>query len=167
MKKQVVKYVVSAEGAAPWQWCLLWRGSKHGFAAEEFHDRCDGHTNTVTVVRNNHNYVLGGYTPLAWVSRTNWETGCGGRTLVFSLLRKGAPADTFIRCTDHRHCIASNTSYGPCFHGCGSLVLCDECHDKTGSRSDPCGGSCETPPEHPFNEFFAGSSWWKTSKCGE
>jgi hypothetical protein len=32
------------------QFSLLWRGSRDGFEAQEFHRRCDGHANTLTVI---------------------------------------------------------------------------------------------------------------------
>jgi hypothetical protein len=31
---------------------LLWRGSRDGFKATQFHSRCDGHPNTLTVILN-------------------------------------------------------------------------------------------------------------------
>jgi hypothetical protein len=34
------------------QFTLLYRGSRDGFTASRFHDRCDGHMNTLTLIRN-------------------------------------------------------------------------------------------------------------------
>jgi hypothetical protein len=48
---------------------LLWRGSRDGFAASDFHNRCDGHTNTLTVILDTNNNIFGGFTPVAWESR--------------------------------------------------------------------------------------------------
>jgi hypothetical protein len=47
---------------------LLWRGSRDGFGAREFHARCDGHRNTLTVVQDIEGFAFGGFTPLEWDS---------------------------------------------------------------------------------------------------
>jgi hypothetical protein len=45
---------------------LLWRGSRDGFTAAAFHRNCDGVPNTVTIVRDTHGNIFGGFTPLPW-----------------------------------------------------------------------------------------------------
>jgi hypothetical protein len=47
---------------------LLWRGSRDGFEAKEFHRRCDGHGNTVTVILDTNGNIFGGFTPVKWES---------------------------------------------------------------------------------------------------
>eukprot|EP01105_Mastigella_eilhardi_P017649 TRINITY_DN4065_c0_g1_i1.p1 TRINITY_DN4065_c0_g1~~TRINITY_DN4065_c0_g1_i1.p1 ORF type:complete len:226 (-),score=44.47 TRINITY_DN4065_c0_g1_i1:87-764(-) len=159
LQHKVVGYVESVEGPAAeqWQWRLLWRGSAHGFSAAAFHSRCDGRENTVTVVRNDKHYVFGGYTPLPWHSRGGYATNCGGRTMVFTLERAGAPAEGVIHCTDHQYCICGYPSYGPAFHGCDSLFLCDCCHENPASHSNPLFSRSDLPPAQPHDAFFAGS----------
>jgi hypothetical protein len=49
---------------------LLWRGSRDGFTAEEFHRRCDGRANTLTLIEDTDGNVFGGFTPVKWESRT-------------------------------------------------------------------------------------------------
>jgi hypothetical protein len=49
---------------------LLWRGSRDGFGVREFHRRCDGRANTLTLIADTDGNVFGGFTPLAWESRT-------------------------------------------------------------------------------------------------
>ena len=40
---------------------ILYRATKDGFEAYAFHNRCDGKAKTITTIRNNLNYVFGGY----------------------------------------------------------------------------------------------------------
>jgi hypothetical protein len=47
---------------------LLWRGSRDGFSCEEFHKRCDGHGNTLTLIKDKTGNAFGGFTPLQWDS---------------------------------------------------------------------------------------------------
>jgi archaellum component FlaC len=51
------------------QFSLLWRGSRDGFSASEFHGRCDGHANTLTVILDTNGNIFGGFTPAEWESR--------------------------------------------------------------------------------------------------
>jgi hypothetical protein len=50
------------------RWALLWRGSRDGFTAQEFHRRCDGHANTLTLILDTDGNVFGGFTPVEWES---------------------------------------------------------------------------------------------------
>jgi hypothetical protein len=55
---------------------LLWRGTRDGFTAREFHRRCDGRANTLTVILDTDGNVFGGFTPVEWESRLwNWKSG--------------------------------------------------------------------------------------------
>jgi uncharacterized coiled-coil protein SlyX len=51
------------------KWQLLWRGSRDGFGARDFHSRCDGHANTLTLIEDVSGNVFGGFTPVEWESR--------------------------------------------------------------------------------------------------
>jgi hypothetical protein len=48
---------------------LLWRGSRDGFGAKEFHRRCDGRANTLTLIVDTDGNVFGGFTSVEWESR--------------------------------------------------------------------------------------------------
>jgi hypothetical protein len=54
------------------QFDLLWRGSRDGFGARDFHSRCDGHANTLTVILDTNGNIFGGFTPVEWESRV-WD----------------------------------------------------------------------------------------------
>jgi chromosome segregation ATPase len=50
----------------PKRFVLLWRGSRDGFGARDFHGRCDGHANTLMLLCDTSGNVFGGFTPLQW-----------------------------------------------------------------------------------------------------
>lgn len=50
---------------------LLYRATRDGFTASSFHTRCDGKTNTLTIIKNTNSYIFGGFTTAAWASPTN------------------------------------------------------------------------------------------------
>jgi hypothetical protein len=43
---------------------LLWRGSRGGFLAKDFHRRCYGHTSTLKFVKDTVGTIFGGFTPV-------------------------------------------------------------------------------------------------------
>jgi hypothetical protein len=51
------------------QFTLLWRGSRDGFGAGDFHRRCDWHPNTLTVILDTDGNIFGGFTRVEWESR--------------------------------------------------------------------------------------------------
>jgi phosphopantetheinyl transferase (holo-ACP synthase) len=61
---------------------LLWRGSRDGFGAADFHGRCDGHANTLTVILDTNGNVFGGFTPVEWES-TEWNGKFGKESNYF------------------------------------------------------------------------------------
>ncbi len=45
------------------KWTLLYRGTRDGFGAADFHSKCDDHKNTLTIVKaHDTSYIFGGYT---------------------------------------------------------------------------------------------------------
>ena len=47
---------------------LIYRASRDGFAAADFHAKCDNVARTLTVVKTTHGCIFGGYTEKAWSS---------------------------------------------------------------------------------------------------
>jgi hypothetical protein len=56
------------------QFTLLWRRSRDGFRAWDFHGRCDRHAPTLTLIQDTAPNFFGGFTPVEWESRTgSWS----------------------------------------------------------------------------------------------
>jgi hypothetical protein len=54
------------------QFSFLWRGSRDGFGAKEFHRLCDGRANTLSVILDTEGTIFGGFAPVEWESRKPW-----------------------------------------------------------------------------------------------
>ena len=87
---------------------LLFRASRDGGYAKDFHEKCDGIKNTLTIIKTDKNYIFGGFTSQMWSVIT--ENIKDDEAFCFSLdkmkiynIIKGKYA---IRCGDH---------YGPKF----------------------------------------------------
>jgi len=51
---------------------LLWRGSRDGFDASDFHRLCDGRKNTLLLIKNTESNIFGGYASQPWSSPSSW-----------------------------------------------------------------------------------------------
>eukprot|EP00733_Pompholyxophrys_punicea_P002281 Pompholyxophrys_punicea_v1_NODE_1652_length_605_cov_2.974545.p1 type:complete len:158 gc:universal NODE_1652_length_605_cov_2.974545:83-556(+) len=95
---------------------LLYRGTRDGFEGSAFHSKCDGHVNTLTLVRTTDNDVHGGFTPLPWNSNQVVVAGTG-QSFVFTLVSRSsnvtAPARQ--RCLNPKEEIYGCKCCGPRF----------------------------------------------------
>jgi hypothetical protein len=107
---------------------LLWRGSSDGFFASDFHLLCDGHANTLTLIRDTQKNVFGGFTPIPWASEGYFKGDDSLKSFLFTLTHNGQPSvkrfplreemkDNAIFCLPAR---------GPAF-GNDDLVVSDRC----------------------------------------
>lgn len=51
---------------------LLYKASEHKFSAEEFHKRCDGMSNTITIAKTQYDKIVIGFSPFPWESPAKW-----------------------------------------------------------------------------------------------
>jgi hypothetical protein len=148
------------------QFTLLWRGSRDGFGVLDFHSRCDGHANTLTVILDTDGNVFGGFTPVEWESR-EWngkygrESNCPKadhslKSFLFTLKNPHKfPAQTFaLKAVWRKAAIGCNSDRGPHFN---DITVRENCNANTDSFT--CGfGRCYTNDTGLDGEtFFTGS----------
>jgi hypothetical protein len=93
---------------------LLWRGSKDGFTASAFHQKCDGKGPTFTVIKAaNQPNIFGAYTVDSWNGSGNYQTG---KAWLFSLVNKYNKC-VRLEAASPANNMYNNTSYGPSFGG--------------------------------------------------
>ena len=51
-------------------WLLCWRATLHGWNVSQFHSRCDGKNDSVTIIRKG-KFIFGGYTDIPWGKKNN------------------------------------------------------------------------------------------------
>src|ERR1051325_10301938 len=60
---------------SPYEFKLLFRGTRDGFMSRKFHEICDNQSHTVTFAKvKDSNEILGGYNPMTWKSDNSYET---------------------------------------------------------------------------------------------
>ncbi|XP_020624751.1 uncharacterized protein LOC110062217 isoform X2 [Orbicella faveolata] len=100
-------------------YALIYRASRNGWAAANFHSCCDKKGPTVTVVKYG-NYIFGGYTEESWESGSGVYRKAPG-SFLFSLVNpSGLPPTKMPLIAGKEYAIYCNSSYGPTFSGGGA-----------------------------------------------
>ena len=99
------------------KWSLLYRATWDGFGAKDFHSKCDGHSNTLTIVKAKESeFIFGGFTTVTWESSSLFKSD--PNAFLFSLTnRDKRPLKTKIDPNKHQHAIHCNSDDGPTFGG--------------------------------------------------
>ncbi len=109
---------------------LLYRATRDGFTSKTFHSKCDGVGNTITIIKNNLNFVFGGYASSAWHNS-------GGRindpnAFLFSLRRAGVSFKYKFTIKQTEYALYGNSNYGPIFGG-NDICICNQSDTNMGS----------------------------------
>jgi hypothetical protein len=94
------------------KWRLIYRASRDGFRAVDFHRNCDDKPNTLTLIKTTTASVLGGFTSQPWSSGERFMRDTV--SLIFSLINDQNLTIAF-KCTQFEEGIYCNNNMGPCF----------------------------------------------------
>jgi hypothetical protein len=119
---------------------LLWRGSRDGFGAGDFHIRCDGRTPTLTLIEDTAGNIFGGFTPVEWESNFKLKADPSLKSFVFSLKNPhNFPARKFVLKAEKKdRAIACNSACGPFFND--GFMVYDHCNVNSESHTRTFGG---------------------------
>ena len=140
------------------KWSLLYQGSRDGFAATDFHSRCDGKPNTLTIVKSTSGNIFGGYTIIPWESIAyDVENGYeyDNSAFIFSLVNKENRPLIFehtYECENIKEDVArgsvwSSSEDGPTFGGGHDLYISNRSNTNKSSVSHL--GNTYTHPDYP------------------
>ena len=144
---------------------LLYRATRDGFTAQGFHSRCDGKGNTITIIKNNLNYVFGGYASSSWHSSSNYIND--PNAFLFSLRRAGFSFKDKFTVKSATNALAGFSTFGPTF-GANDIYICNQSNTTVGSCSN-FGHSYNLPYGYTYEgnaqSFLAGNyDKWKTTE---
>jgi len=102
------------------KWPLLYRATRDGFGSDVFHSKCDGHANTLTILKaKGSSYIFGGFTTVDWES-CPWpgKSKSDKNAFIFSLTNKeNRPGKLNIDPDKNEHAIHCDSECGPIFGG--------------------------------------------------
>jgi hypothetical protein len=115
---------------------LLWQGSCDGSKAADFHARCDGHANPLTVILDTTGNVFGGFTPVVSESSNDFpdtKAHDNLRSFLFTLKnpRNISPMRFAPKAGERRQPIWCNSRCGPSWGS--DIVVSDNFNQNTGS----------------------------------
>jgi hypothetical protein len=142
---------------------ILWRGSRDGFAAREFHNRCDGYANTLAVILDTDGNIFGGFTPVKWESREFKGDGSNLnkadpslKSFIFTLKNPhNFPARRFaLKAEAKDRAIRCWSDKGPSFH---DICVFDQCDKNIKSYTFNFGDRYTNDTGLDGKTFFTGS----------
>ena len=145
---------------------LLYKATRDGFTFKAFHDRCDNVPNTVTIIRNNLNFIFGGFTSARWSSTLGSISD--SNAFIFSLRRSGTSNNNklIIKSGETNNAIYGLSSYGPTFGDGRDIYIRDLSNTTTGSYSLLRSYTAPSYPPGSNSSLFLTGGWqnWLTTE---
>jgi hypothetical protein len=159
--KQPSELIQLCEFSLKNKWTLLYRGSRDGFGAANFHSRCDNHNNTLIILKaKGSSYIFGGFTSINWDCSS--ERKSDPNAFLFSLTNKdNQPCK--IRQINTNCSIYCHSAYGPIFGGGNDLHICNNANTTPGSYSK-LGNSYQHPHPEQGQSYLAGTQIFQLSE---
>ena len=114
---------------------LLYRANVHGFESNHFHSKCDGHANTLTILKaSKSSFIFGGFTSASWGSSDQYKPD--QNSFLFSLTNKdNKPCKMKIDPNQHNRAISCHADYGPIF-GFNDIEISNNSNTNSNSLSN-------------------------------
>ncbi|XP_073250379.1 uncharacterized protein [Porites lutea] len=137
-------------------WLLCWRATLHGWNISQFHSRCDGKNDTVTIIRKG-KFIFGGYTDIPWESSGNWSAS--SEAFIFSLNNNEglAPFVSQVEKGITDWAIYRNSQFGPYF---GIDVIITDNADGNSLSEAVLGYYYPTPPAVQNRHTVLAGTWY-------
>ena len=130
------------------KWSLIYKGSRDGFRASDFHSHCDNYSNTLTIVKSTREKIFGGYTTNQWSLTGNEPWQIDNSAFIFSLVNKENRPLIFEQTCNDGHSIGSFKHYGPIFGAGNDIFISDSSNTNIQSFSNL--GATYTHPDYPY-----------------
>ena len=111
---------------------LLYRASRDGFRAANFHAKCDGVPNTLTIIKTTQGYVFGGYTTISWDQSGAYKNDSNAFIFSFTNI-VNKPVKMLYKNDGYSTYCESNC--GPTFGGGNDFYIGDNCNANGSSFS--------------------------------
>jgi hypothetical protein len=152
---------------------LLWRGGRDGFSEHDFHNRCNGHANTLTLIEDIKGNIFGGFTPVEWESRkwngnsgkesNCWKADSSLKSFLFTLKNPyNVPARRFaLKAEEKNWAIFCDSGWSP--HFC-DIAISANCNANTESYTYYFGWRYTNDTGLNGETFFTGSQWFQVKE---
>jgi hypothetical protein len=135
---------------------LLYRGSRDGFQASDFHGRCNNHPITITLISSTNDCIFGGHTPVAWSSQNGYGQDPSLKSFIFTLKNPHNLSPRIFKQKQAEYAIYNYSLWGPIFAGHQDLAVCGQCHSVNSSYSN-VGNGYINDTGIPGNQVLSGA----------
>jgi hypothetical protein len=105
---------------------LLFRASRDGWRARDFHRHCDGRGRTLVLVRSTTGHLFGGYASKSWESRGKYAAAPSSFLFCLTAANgNSVPAKMGMKVRERGKAMYFDENYGPVFGG-GDLTIVDK-----------------------------------------
>eukprot|EP00979_Chaetoceros_neogracilis_P012632 scaffold3389_cov188-Chaetoceros_neogracile.AAC.7 len=141
---------------------LLYRASRDGWAATDFHRLCDGKGATIVVVKSSAGYIFGGYTDVAWGTNDWYQSS--SVSFLYSLKDHAGigPVKMPIRSDRKGEAVYHTLGHGPAFGGSDFHISSNA--NKNSPSQNYIGNTYELPANCANGNFLTGSSQFTVSE---
>ena len=134
LDKEQVETLLGFFDTSPKKTNLLFRGTRDGFDASIFHQKCDSKGPTLTIVRSACGFLFGGFAaPKAWSSSGGYSYAPG--SWLFSLTHPTVQGSHKLASTNSSNHLYFKTNYGPTFGDGHDLYISNNSSNGNGSYS--------------------------------
>jgi hypothetical protein len=115
------------------QWTMLYRGTTHGFSSSTFHTKCDGQSNTITLILTTKGFIFGGFTPVAWDSNSGYKTDNSQKSFLFTIKNPRNSEPRKFAFSIPSNAIYCRSDYGPTFGGNHDIHVANDSNSNNSS----------------------------------
>ena len=123
------------------EWCgttnfeLLYRGTRDGFGAGDFHRECDDKGKTLVLIKNTSRHVFGGFASVPWMSSSSgaWKPAPGSFLFTLTNMHGIQPTKFPLKNENDKNAIYHRSDRGPSFGGGHDIFVSSGCDTETGS----------------------------------
>jgi hypothetical protein len=147
------------------QFSVLWRGRCDGFGSSEFHCRCDGHANTLTVILDTEENIFGGFTRAKWDLSGDYKADVRLKSFLFTLrnLHNVPPKKFTLKDEATSYAILCSYGRGPVFGHGADISVSDGCNANTHSYTN-LGFAYANDTGLDGKKVFANSQYFKVKE---
>jgi len=103
----------------------LYRASQHGFDAVSFHKYCDNKGPTIVIIKNEIDYIFGGFTNVSWTSPQSGTLAEDENAFLFNIHPFNKKYK--LKPSNKQCAVCHNSKYGPTFGSGHDLYICSNC----------------------------------------
>jgi hypothetical protein len=104
------------------KWKLIYRATRDGFGAADFHSKCDNYQNSLVIYKSTNGNVFGGYTEQNWSHSEDFKND--PNAFLFSFINQHNTKKV-LKCTNPSTAIVADSEFGPVFGRGHDICICN------------------------------------------